>query len=124
MKNSTQIANITIKPTLIARKLGYKGRLNPEGPEWQHLKSLQHVEFGYDPEEGSIRAKLDSINLRESIQELRDWFTESSIPLSGPQGSHIILPKPAFATREENLLMESLGFITKEYQWHIQEEVS
>lgn len=111
---------LTPRPSIICRKLNYKGKLDPESTEITPLHSTPNINFGYDSEEG-IKVMLNQSNLSESISELKQWMADNKIPTTFEDRSMFFIDASLLEVDSIEVL-ESHGFIkddTTNYIWEL-----
>ena len=81
MKNPIYVGTLTPMPSLICKKLHYKGKLQPtESEGLTLLGGSDHIHFGYDVDKGEIKVILNPFDLKSSVRELGIWMAEHQIP--------------------------------------------
>ena len=112
MKNN-YVGTLTPKPSMICRKLNYKGNIDPDSTNTVELHSTGNVSFGYDIENGEIKVELNSSNLKESVMELKKWMVENKIPFEFENASMFFMDA-RHMTMDDIPMLESQGFIKRE----------
>jgi len=110
MENRRSIqATYTVKPSLVAKRLGYKGKLTTEGAAIT-LAENEHSKFIFDPEQGSVKITLNFDTMNEAVLEVVERLKESKLPLVFENESLLSVQAWAFTSKEDVAIMESNGF--------------
>lgn len=122
MENRRSIqATYTVKPSLVAKRLGYKGKLT-EG-DAVTIAQTAHSQFIFDPEQGSVKIILDFDSMNEAVLEVVQRLKESKLPLVLEDENESLLSVQAwaFTSKEDVAIMESNGFAKEgstEWLWN------
>jgi hypothetical protein len=113
-------ATYTVRPSLVAKRIGYKGKLTTEGPAIT-LAENEHSTIVFDPEQGAIKIALSFDQMDEAVKELVEKLQSVKLPLLHENESLLSVKAWAFTSMDEVAIMESNGFAkegSKEWLWN------
>ena len=118
-KNKMIEASYSVRPSLVAKKVGYTGKLLPEGPVVT-LAENENSSILFDPEQGSIKIQLSFEKMDEAVKEVVEKLQGAKLPLLHENESLLSVQAWAFTSKDEVAVMESNGFAkegNKEWVW-------
>lgn len=113
-------ATYTVRPSLVAKRIGYKGKLATEGPVIT-LAENEHSNILFDPEQGTIKIELSFDAMDEAMKEMVEKLQEAKLPLLHENESLLSVKAWAFTSKDEVAIMESNGFEkegNREWLWN------
>jgi len=106
------VMSYSVKPTLVAQRLGKKLRVDQKAP----LVMTENLQVHYDPDMGII-VTMELPRVVEGIQELRTVLNEARLPLLHENETLLTATTWAFQSGNDVALMESAGFRKTENTW-------